>query len=188
MTYSLHKPSLGGVLSISTTYLDQNTPYTRYYFGLFCIFISPRRAILYWSDMTVLVTSVDLFCTHTSSWWPIPYIRKFLKAYSVYKAPHVDLKYHIFLPSFSHWEILRPFVYLLLLGELIFIWVTLLTCFFGDLFYTLRGIHGKVFEVFMCTHTSPCLTYPPTSTISSWPSLNTCDFYALFSLFSPWWA
>ena len=55
MTYSVHKPSFVGVFSISTTYFDQNTPHTRDYFGLFCIFIFPWWAILYWSDVTVLV-------------------------------------------------------------------------------------------------------------------------------------
>ena len=36
-------------------------------------------------------TSCDLFCTHTSSWWPILYTRNFLIAYSVNIPPYVDL-------------------------------------------------------------------------------------------------
>ena len=79
-TYSVYKDLLDDLFSTQTfprwRILDQNTPCTRDYFGLFCKFISPWWAILYWSDMTVLLPLAtysvhipplgDLFCTYGS--------------------------------------------------------------------------------------------------------------------------
>ena len=36
-------------------------------------------------------TSGDLFCTGTSSWWPVLYIRNFLMALPLHLTPNVDL-------------------------------------------------------------------------------------------------
>ena len=44
-------------------------------------------------------TSGYLFFTHTSSWWPVLYIREFLKALSAHEVPHVwpiFYKYHLY--------------------------------------------------------------------------------------------
>ena len=146
-------------------------------------------SLLEWYDCAP--TSGDLFCTHTSSWWPILYIRMFLKAYSEYIPPHNDLNttssYLVFYTG-EYYGLL--YIYYCLVSLYLYWWhgLHVSLVIYSIHIPSLDDIHGKVFEVLMCTHTSPCLTYSLTSTISSWPSLDTCDFFALFSLFSPWWA
>ena len=86
--------------------------------------------------------SGDLFCTHTSYWWPILYTGKFLNDSLVHILTSPCLTYS---PKVSHvhdldWTLLNfmtYFVYLLLLGELIFTYfIAKCVCSSCDLFCT----------------------------------------------------
>ena len=75
VTYSVQKGLLNGLCWSKFHFYD-----------VFSIFTSPWRADFYIYNARM---SSDLICSPTLSWWPILYIWKFLKAYSVYILPHV---------------------------------------------------------------------------------------------------
>ena len=75
VTYSVQKGLLNGLCWSKFPFYD-----------VFPIFTSPWWAYFYIYNARM---SGDLICWPTLSWWPILYIWKFLKAYSVYILPHV---------------------------------------------------------------------------------------------------
>ena len=88
------------------------------------IWLFSKRHLYLWCFMSTCAPG-DLFCTHTTSWWPILYTWWFFMVPSVHIPPHVDLNsvsaksYLVcILRNFTDY-----FVYLLFLGELIFVWV-----------------------------------------------------------------
>ena len=106
VTYSLHIPLFGYICYFLMVYSVHIPPrrfifynyhlfmYTREFYGLFCIFASPWGAYLYMGDILWLSCERswgDLFCTLTSCWWRIFYIRKILIDYCVNISPHFYL-------------------------------------------------------------------------------------------------
>ena len=81
VTYSVQKGLLNGLFCTHTP-----TCWSKFsFYDVFSIFTSPWWAYFYIYNARM---SADLICTPTLSSWPILYIWKFLKAYSVYILPH----------------------------------------------------------------------------------------------------
>ena len=147
---------------------------------------SPSWANLYLGDILPPCTSGDLFCTSTSSWWRILYIRIILTTYSVLASPHFDIF------SWILWPIL--YIYFSLMGLCLHILWLHVSVPLDPLLYTYLimvtySVHRKLLEWLSFRHTYfPMFDLFSKGITYSWPSLNTTEFYGLFCLFtSPWW-
>ena len=133
MAYSVHIPPHVGLLSISTTYSWPNF-YTCAFYGLFCISISPC-----WAYLFIFYSCMCLSLLK----------RYFMTTYLFFMTNSVHIVYY--------------FVYLLLLGGLIFTFSGWLRArLSGDVFCT-HTSYGDIFckKGFLglfCTHTFTCLT------------------------------
>ena len=165
MAYSVHFPPVD-LYSTRTTSSWSNL-YTSDFYGQFYLLLLGRIFFTYFLA-TCARTSGDLCCTHTSSWWPILFTRKFLKAYSLLP----PVWFNLYTSLFVHRGFLRPT--LLYLTDIYYLHVPLVT----------YSVQKGLFDGLFCTQNAPCW-----SKFSSWPSLYTSDFMAYISIFtSPWWA
>ena len=176
MVYSVHIPPHVDLNFISTSYclvctLQNFTAYFVYF-----LFFGEIMGDFLW--LTCAYSFVDLFCTYTSWWGRILYIRKILMYDSVNIPPH-------FLCILSHVHYLvctlvifmAYFVYFLLLGELILrdiLWRRARTS--GDLFCTYTSslwpiLYIKNFLMALSLHIPPNVDLFSVSTNSSWPNL-----------------
>ena len=90
-------------------------------------------------------TSVDLFCTYTSSWWRILNMRNFLTTCSV-QTSFREL-YGLFCTFTSPWWA----TYMSRCWPILYTYLILVT----------YSVHREFLECLSCTHTLPCLTYSP---------------------------
>ena len=160
----LNTPVHVDLLSIITTY-SWPSLYTSQFYVLFCIFTSPWWAYHYMGDIlwiTCACSSGDLFCTHTSSLWPI---LNFLTAYSEHTNPHVYVfsisTYYLFYIDFyglfglffSPW---RAYIYLRYFMTCTYLWFPILYAYLISVIYS---SHIELFKFWFCVETSPCFTY-----------------------------
>ena len=78
------------------------------FYGQFYLLLLDRIFFTYFLA-SCAPTSGDLYCTHTSSWWPILYTRKFLKAYSLLSY----VWFILYSSLFVHRWFLRPILFIL---------------------------------------------------------------------------
>ena len=82
--------------------------YTSDFYGQFYLLLLGRIFLTYFLA-TCARTSGDLCFTHTSSWWPILYTRKFLKANSLFPC----VWFILYTSLFVHRWFLRPTLFIL---------------------------------------------------------------------------
>ena len=159
----LYAPAHVDLLSISTTY-SLPSLYSSQFYVRFCIFTSPWWGY-YMGDIlwiTCARSSGDLFCTYTSSLWPILH---FLTAYSVHTSVHVDIfsisTYYLFYISFYSLFCLfyffwRAYIYLRYFMTCTYLWWTIM---YTSLIFVTYSLHIELFEFLFCVETSLCFTY-----------------------------